>query len=398
VRRGDPTERPLTNTAIVGLESQRPLCGIATAHLMVTAEHSSDAPSRAQLSVRQDGRQLAEPAPADLAPHERASVPIDLPETFQGWLDVVLEAPRDALAVDNHARILIRSSSTLPVVIASERPAFRRVIGEWLSACEGLAWTESPAGDAASPHLVVTDEEAVADHQAAGVLRMLNPAASQEVVFAHWVVAADHAISSYLPPVEPVVASLPLALETVPAGDPVLWGLIKGRRVPIVLAGEDAGHRMVSFFIDPVASPTSTPVLVTFFNSLRWLMGQTDMVRTGEPILLDALEPGPVTVRRPDGMVERVPHAGGLFRYDATTSAGRYQFLHGHGEEVRAVNFLDPLESNLLDRASTWRPMPPRQVSSGEERRSRVPLSNMLMMMLLGLLMAEWWLYTAKKR
>jgi len=172
---------PLANVAIVGLESQRPLCGITAAHLMVTVENFSNEPSRVRLTVRQDGRQLAEPVPAALAPHERASVPINIPDTFQGWLDVVLEAPRDALAADNQARILVRSSSTLPVVVASEHPAFRRVIGEWLSACEGLAWTEGAAADAASPHLVVTDDEVVSDHQAVGVLQMLSPAASEGV-------------------------------------------------------------------------------------------------------------------------------------------------------------------------------------------------------------------------
>jgi len=211
------------------------------------------------------------------------------------------------------------------------------------------------------------------------------------------VVAGDHAIGAYLPSVEPVVASLPAALKTVPAGEPVLWGLVKGRRVPIVLAGEDAGRRTVSFSIDPVASPSSIPVLVTFFNSLRWLMGQTDMVRTGEPIIFASLEPGIVTVHRPDGTIERLSHVGGTFRYDMATDAGRYRFLHGRREEIRAVNFLDPLESNLLERTSTWRPVSSTQAESHEEPRSRRPLTNPLIALILGLLMAEWWLYCRKK-
>jgi hypothetical protein len=245
---------------------------------------------------------------------------------------------------------------------------------------------------------VVTDREGLTDLQAVGVLQMRNPTASQGVAFAHWVVAGDHAIGSYLPSVEPVVASLPAAMETASSQEPVLWGLVRGRRVPVVLAGEAEGRRMVSFFVDPVSSPTSIPLLVTFFNSLRWLMGQTDMVTTGEPILLTSLEPGMVTVHRPDGTVERISHAGGVFRYDATTHAGPYRFVRGRDEVSRAVNFLDPLESNVLQRSSTWRPLPPPAPAPAEAQRSRLPLATLLMALIAGLLMAEWWLYTTKKR
>ncbi|MBI4003739.1 MAG: BatA domain-containing protein [Candidatus Omnitrophica bacterium] len=389
---------PLANTAIVGLESERPLCGIAAPHLMVTVENFSAAACRIQLSVRQDGRPLAEPVSKELAPRERSSVPLAIPETFEGWLEVILEAPEDALAVDNRAHILIRSSAVLPVAVVSEHAPFRRVIGEWLSACEALTWTDGPLADAQAPHLVVTDGQSAPDGGAVGILRLLPSLASQGAAFAHWVVAGDHAIGAYLPSVEPVVASLPAALKTAPAGEPVLWGLVKGRRVPIVLAGEEVGRRIVSFSIDPVASPSSIPVLVTFFNSLRWLMGQTDMVRTGEPIILASLEPGPVTVHRPNGTIERFSHPGGTFRYDAATAAGRYRFLHGRREEIRAVNFLDPLESNLLERSSTWRPVSSAPADSRDEPRSQHPLTNFLIALILGLLMAEWWLYTTKKR
>ena len=389
---------PLPNVAIVGLESQQPLCHVVSAHLVAMVENFSNEPSRVQLTVHQGTRRLADPVSADLKPHERASIPLAVPETFEGWVEVVLETPQDALAVDNRARLLIRQASALPVAVVSEQPSFRQLIGEWLNACEGLVWTQGPPADPAMPHLVVTDGESIADPQAVGVLQLLSSTASQGVVLAHWVVAGDHAIGSYLPAVEPVVASLQRALETAPSGEPVMWGLVKGRQAPIVLAGEEEGRRMVSFFVDPVASPTSVSLLVTFFNSLRWLMGQTDVVRTGEPILLPSLEPGLVTVHRPDGVVERIAHAGGTFRYDATTRAGSYRILHGRAEEIRAVNFLDPLESNVLDRPSTWRPGPTSAAPTRDAQRSHLPLTNILIALIVGLLAAEWWLYIAKKR
>src|SRR3989338_4499212 len=389
---------PLPNASIVGLESQQALCRAVPAHLVATVQNFSNAPSHVRLTARQGGRRLGEPVSSDLEPGERASVSLAIPDGLSGWVEVGLEARPDALAADNRARILVRPSSTLPVAVVSEHAAFRQIIGEWLSACEGLVWMQGAPSDSASAYLVVTDREGLTDAQAVGVLQMRNPTASQGVAFAHWVVAGGHAIGSYLPSVEPVVASLPAAMETASSGEPVLWGLVRGRRVPVVLAGEAEGRRVVSFFVDPVSSQTSIPLLVTFFNSLRWLMGQTDMVRTGEPIILASLAPGLVAVHRPDGAVERMPHTGGVFRYDATTHAGPYRFVRGRVEESRAVNFLDPLESNVLQRSSTWRPLPPPAPAPAEAQRSRLPLTNLLMALIVGLLMAEWWLYCRKQR
>ncbi|MDP3703503.1 MAG: BatA and WFA domain-containing protein [Candidatus Omnitrophota bacterium] len=387
----------LPNVAIVGVEAQQALCAAAPASLVATVENFSDAPSRVQLTAKQQGRPVAPAVSVDLKPHERTSLPMALSDGASGWVEVVLEAPQDALAVDNRVRILVRPSSTLPVTVVSEHDAFRQVIGQWLSACEGLVWTSDVPPVPSSSHLVVTDREGLTDPQAVGVLHMLNPAASQGVALAHWVVAGDHAIGSYLPPVESVVASMPRVVETAAAGEPVLWGLAQGRRVPVVLAGESEGRRMVSFFIDPVASPTSIPIVVTFFNSLRWLMGQTQMVRTGEPVLLASVEPGSVTIDRPDGMVDKVSHPGGALRYDDTTRAGFYRVHHGKTEDVRAVNFLDPLESNVLERASTWRPLPPPAPASPEAQRAHLPLATLLMALIVGLLLAEWWIYCRKK-
>src|SRR3989338_10601948 len=118
-----------------------------------------------------------------------------------------------------------------------------RLRGGGVGAGGGWVGPRGAPPDPASAHLVVTDREGFGDAQAVGVLQMRNPTASQGVAFAHWMVAGGHAIGSYLPSVEPVVASLPAAMETASSGEPVLWGLVRGRRVPVVLAGEAEGRR-----------------------------------------------------------------------------------------------------------------------------------------------------------
>jgi len=139
-------------------------------------------------------------------------------------------------------------------------------------------------------------------------------------------------------------------------------------------------------------SPASTPLLVVFFNSLRWLIGQADVAGTGEDLSVPLVEAGAVTVRRPDGTTERFLHPGGTFRYHETTAAGLYRISHGTQDVVRAVNFLDPLESNLLEAPSTWRPLLDRLPAAADTPNTRIPLFRLLGWIILLLLVVEWWL------
>ena len=213
-----------------------------------------------------------------------------------------------------------------------------------------------------------------------------------QTVLAYWVVERGHPISAYLPVVEPVVAALGSPAAASFAGEPVVWGLVRGERVPLVVAGEDDGRKTVSFFLDPTMSPASTPLLVVFFNSLRWLIGQADVAGTGEDLSVPLVEAGAVTVRRPDGTTERFLHPGGTFRYHETTAAGLYRISHGTQDVIRAVNFLDPLESNLLEVPSTWRPLLDRPPAAADTPNTRIPLFRLLGWIILLLLVVEWWL------
>jgi hypothetical protein len=85
---------------------------------------------------------------------------------------------------------------------------------------------------------------------------------------------------------------------------------------------------------------------------------------------------------------------GGLVRYDATTVSGLYRFSQGSVEVSAAANFVDPLESNLLGGTSTWR-APPRAPASFT-RPAAVPLANSLVLLILALLLVEWWRYSLK--
>src|SRR3989338_1250908 len=390
----------LPNTAIVGLDAQGPLCAQEPARLGVTVENFWQAPVDLQLTVTQDGRRItAQSVKLEASQRRRIELILDPPR--EGWVEVAVRSRRDALDADDRALTAIRRPSALPIVIRSDREETRRVLGQWLEACEGVVWTDGPAP--AAPHLMITDAptgpggaDDLVGPNAAGLLRLIGPGSQGPVRLAHWMVEQSHPIASYLSPLEAVAASWSPAAGAV-LGEPVVWGLAGGVRQPLVIAGEEDGRKTVTFVIDPVRSPPSTPLVIAFFNSLQWLASQSDVSRTGDPLIIPSLAAGPVSVRRPDGRTEHFLHAGGSFRYDATTVAGRYE-VRGTGTAVaRAVNFLDPVESNLFTRASTWRSAP-TSASAGKAPLATVPLSRRLIWVILVVLLVEWFFSGARKR
>src|SRR3989338_2881943 len=354
----------LPNTAIVGLDAQGPLCAQEPARLGVTVENFWQAPVDLQLTVTQDGRRLTAQS-VELEASQRRRIELVLDPPPEGWVEVAVRSRRDALDADDRALTAIRRPSALPIVIRSSREETRRVLGQWLDACEGVVWTDGPAP--AAPHLVITDasvcpggadgsDELMSPH-AEGLLRLVGSGPQGPVRLAHWMVEQSHPIASYLSPLEAVAASWSSSAGAV-SGEPVVWGLAGGGRQPLGVAGGGDGRKAVTFVIDPVRSPPSTPLVIAFFNSLQWLASQSDVSRTGDPLIIPSLDLRPLTVRRPDGRTEHFLHAGGPFRYDATIVAGRYEVGGTGTGRARGGDFLDPVESNLFTRASTWRSAP----------------------------------------
>jgi hypothetical protein len=406
-------QEPLPNVAIVGFDAYGGLCRTPAARVLVTVENFSEEAAAIQLfASQQGGRRVAE-ASAALDPRQRTTLSLSMPDALEGPVDLLLSGGGDALPLDNHATIMLRRPSAIPVAVVSEREEFRRLIERWLRACEGVRWSEGIT--TTDPTLVITDLPAAlrlaqaggvppAEAAVEGIVQFAishapatTAASSARLVPAHWLVASDHPVGSYLRPVEAVSASLSSAAPAGSAGEPVIWGIMAGQQVPLVVAAEQEGRRSVSIAVDPTMSPASVPLVMVFFNSLRWLMGHAEMVQVGEPLTVSSLPRGRVRVERPDGVMEDLSHEGGAFHYDATLYAGRYRLTHGQTQRSWAVNFVDPLESNLLERRSSWRPLPHEVADAASPRRAPRPLAAPLALLVLALLLAEWWLYNRKR-
>lgn len=348
---------PAPNAALVGLDAQGPLCRAAEASVVATVQNFSDEEAGATLTASQGGRRLAETAAA-FAPGERQSLALALPDDAAGWVEIALAAKRDGLEADNRAWINLFRGATAPIALRPHTAAFKETLSSWLGACETLTWTmEDGNGPPAAPGgepLVITDRWDAAQGAAASMV--FEPPSPSRPLLSRWVVASGHPIGSYLAPVETASAALNLSPWTG-SGVVVVAALVNGRKVPVVVADEREGLRTVVMRLDPSHDPGSTPVLLAFFNSLRWLMGTS-----------------------------------------ADTMGG-------------PANFFDPVESNLLHRASTWRtnrdrfPFPigqewekesgPGTISSAG--RTAQPLSRALMLAMLVVLLIEWWRYTEKR-
>jgi len=384
--------RPLPNVAIVGLDAMGPLCSPADARVVATLQNFSAQRAAVKLAARQAGRRPLAEALAEIAPRARQPLALALPEGTTGWVELSLAVPADALAADNRAWVQISPAARLPVVLRFARPQLTQAVSAWLSACEAIAWAEAspPSG---APYLLITDDEqAAAAFTGPSMVFVLSPAARP--LRSYWVVSPDHPIGSYLSPVDVVAAPLHLAVEPAVAGTPVVSALINGRKLPVVVAQERSEGRTVWMRFDPAGEAESIPALLAFFNSLRWLMGEAHPRTTGEAITVTGLT-GIVTVHRPDGASERLEAGRGAVHYEGATLAGLYRFRQGSSEVTEAVNFFDPLESNTLDRMTTWH-APQASPPTTAMRRSPSPLAPLVMWLLLVLLLVEWAWYSSR--
>jgi hypothetical protein len=395
--------------------------------------------SRQTVSVRWSSEAVAASAHD---PSRAASASLILPEASAGWMRLGLEVDgADGLALDNHAWLPPPHLARVPLVLRVRSAALRQTLASWLDACESLTWRMADDAAETSTDTAVTKEPAlvIADHPdavpdgALGALIFARSSASATDATdaqplgpssrSYWWAAAGHPVTTYLNPLNVVSVAMatpspgaaPLWLAParhlprhpgespsaeVTAGAPVMTALLHGHRYPMVVAEERAGARVVTLFFDPSGNPQATPVALTFYNSLRWLMEQAPAAGTTDQILqLGGFRPGPVRVERPDGTTETATAQDRLVRY-APTQAGRYRFEQGAVAMEAAVNFLDPLESDLRHPVSTWQAAVPSAPDVGEAPVSGTPrragraarsAAPLLIGLALFLLLMEWW-------
>ena len=289
--------RPLPNVGIVGLDAQGPLCASSDARMAVTLHNFSDDESSVTIVASQRGERLAD-GRETIPPGARRTIALSIAPSVEGWVEVSLLDVRDGLEADNRAWIDIQRRATLPIQLSSHAASFTSTVSAWLDACPSLVWTTQPPSGA-GPTVMITDHLQDLGSAVASAMVFLPPDDPRPMP-SHWVVSAAHPIGAYLAPIEVVNVPLNLSADAT-SGVPVVSGLVNGRKVPLVVAEEREGRRIVWMRFDPSGHDAATPVVLAFFNSLRWLMGASSSRATGDPMMLTGFAPGAVRVQRPDG-------------------------------------------------------------------------------------------------
>ncbi len=424
----------LPNVAIVGADLFDPLCLPAptselhqesglmetqpsateqtTTHLLVMVRNFSDRAQPVRVVARAPNSTDVVQS-LTLEPQQQQTVPLTLPRLSEGLVTVRVEASRDALALDNQFVVPVGARQRIPVALASRDPLVIQTIGRWLEACPRITSTlldpDLPISRSPDLHetLLITDHaELIAQWPSPSILLTRRPApavgagpsTSPQVLLTHWLIETTHPLTSYLEPLGSVVASATLQPFTEGGGEPVLWGVREGHKVPLVLASGPPGPRRVTLLLDPTATPNSVPITLIFLNSLRWLSASRGFTVTGEPLSVGSLEPGVVRIQRPDGRVELRDHSGGVFRYDAVDRAGRYRFERQRLVVEEVANFVNPVESNTMKRVSTWSTESESGRSLQTPTRVQYPFVHWLIRLIFIILLVEWWLYSRKHR
>jgi len=209
-----------------------------------------------------------------------------VPEGLEGTLEIRADAKDDALRLDNRAWATLRGLRPIQVVVASDHPRFVETIGGWLNACPRMTWQAVSPGAAAMPAagILITDQPTLTGAGPASVLTYATGERSGAPRLSHWVASSRHPITRYLRPLEPVATVLDERPASPGAGEPILWGLAGGRRLPLVSVVSRDGRREVHAHLDPTDSSTSVPVVLLFLNALRWLIGAQELTTTGAPL------------------------------------------------------------------------------------------------------------------
>lgn len=176
--------------------------------------------------------------------------------------------------------------------------------------------------------------------------------------------------------------------------------LVDSPRSPLILAGETGGHRVVWVGFDLLQStwPLRIGFPIFIANAVGWLdpdSAKSDRlrVRPGDALRLPLESPVPeATVTLPDGSTQTVPLGTGAreFVFAGTASQGMYQVRIGTNRVEFAANLLDPAESDT--RPSEAIDLGRRGVvAAAPGTRANVESWRWFAVLVLGLLLAEWW-------
>jgi hypothetical protein len=178
---------------------------------------------------------------------------------------------------------------------------------------------------------------------------------------------------------------------------PVLLGRAEGREVPLLLAGEVGGRRIVATSFPlraaDLRNADALPTLVFTINLLRWLspaVADAPLMRlAGERLRAGSPDAAPIArLSGPGGTRELAPAEEVTLEH-----AGVYQAIGAAGTRELLVSFVDPVESDIARPATLPAPAPARTAEparSPESLWQKLPYVREVLLVAIAVMLLEW--------
>lgn len=207
----------------------------------------------------------------------------------------------------------------------------------------------------------------------------------------------DHALVAGVQNVDTVLGDRVVGLSASPPLKPVLLGRVEGREVPLLLAGELGGRRVVATAFPvrgrDLRSADALPSLIFTINLLRWLSpraAEAPLLRlSGERLRASFPDVVPISrLEGPDGARDLAPAEEVTLEH-----AGVYRAFGPDGARDVLVSFVDPVESDIA-RAGPGEtvtvPQRPADPAPAAPIWERVPYVREALLAALVVMLLEW--------
>lgn len=339
-----------------------------------------------------------------LAPGATEVVSVDaLP--WAGPIRVTL-SPEDDLPLDDTVYAFVPPPATLDVLLVTEDDALQRALQDLARNLGNVrVRTVRPVQyESASPGaLTVFDRVAPPRPPGGNALYLAPEQGNADVTVvgggtsARLAEVRPHEVLSGVQNPETLLQTGMASLAASGAQRAVVLGRAEGREVPLVLAGETGGRRVVAtaFPLRPGAlrDPDALPTLVFAINVLRWLApraAEAPLTRiVGERLRAGSPDAAPISrLEGPHGVRELAPAEEVTLE-----QAGVYQAYDASGARPLLVSFVDPVESDVARPDAPSPPPAAPRVEPTPEPASlweRLPYVREALLVALAAMLVEW--------
>ena len=391
------------NVAVTGLDFRRSLRDPSRFDLFVAVDNFGDKPVQCPLTVELDGSLLRarDSSEFTIAPRDRGEAVFADLAGLSGLLTARADVADD-LPADNVAHAVVAGRRTLRVLLAApgRSPFLERALNAdpFVKLFFGKSGDFRP-GDATDYDAVVFDGDCP-DEVGPGSYLLFGAAPKDSPVtvtgteerprVTDW--NPTHPITRLLPGLGSVRMS---EGKTATVAD---WRkvLAETARTPLIVAGERRGYRCVYVGFDVAKSDIvvrpAFPLLI--IGALEWLTSDPTQLgeryyRAGEAVPIP-VAPGVLHTPRREEI--DVPVRSNPVLFDGTEYAGIYEVKAGDESTRFIVNILDRRESNTKPKSEI------RLASGGGPTKASTVQTNVelwrhLIMVALGVLTLEWWVY-----